>query len=76
MLTTHVDADVSTADAGELGGAAWTLGVAHPTGFPLDMLALLPLGSLAFRQSSGRTRTRWSARPSCRRSTSSPLCVS
>jgi hypothetical protein len=55
MLAAHVDADVSTGDAGELGGAAWTLGVAHPTGFPLDMLmlralALLPLGSIAFRE--------------------------
>lgn len=42
-------------DAGELGAAAQVLGVAHPTGFALDMLwlkawSLLPLGSLAFRQ--------------------------
>ena len=42
-------------DAGEIGAAAQTLGVAHPTGFPLDLLLLraatfLPFGSLAFRQ--------------------------
>ncbi|MEM6962797.1 MAG: DUF2723 domain-containing protein, partial [Myxococcota bacterium] len=42
-------------DAGELGAAGFRLGVAHPTGFPLDMLllrlsGLLPFGSIQFRQ--------------------------
>jgi hypothetical protein len=42
-------------DAGELGGAAVSLGVPHPSGFPLDMLllhaaSLWPIGPLAFRQ--------------------------
>jgi len=55
LLIAHADADVSGGDAGEIGGAAWTLGVAHPTGFPLDMLLLrlaacIPLGPLSFRQ--------------------------
>lgn len=41
-------------DAGELGVAAVTLGVPHPTGFAVDMLYLraagfVPLGSLAYR---------------------------
>lgn len=58
LLALHAEADVSAGDAGELGGAAWTLGVAHPTGFPLDLLllraaALVPLGPLAFRQNLG-----------------------
>ncbi len=44
-------------DAGELGAAAATLGVPHPTGFPLEMLWLhlasyLPLGPLGFRQNA------------------------
>ena len=55
LLGCFAGADVSGLDAGEIGGAALCLGVAHPTGFPLDMLllraaALLPLGPLAFRQ--------------------------
>ncbi len=42
-------------DSAELGAAAQSLGVAHPTGFPWDMLILrvggfLPIGSVAFRQ--------------------------
>ncbi|GMV44410.1 MAG: hypothetical protein AMXMBFR64_61260 [Myxococcales bacterium] len=46
--------DVWLRDAGQLGAASWSLGVAHPTGFPLVMVAgrlasLLPLGSLAWR---------------------------
>ncbi|MEY4583252.1 MAG: hypothetical protein RL701_7955, partial [Pseudomonadota bacterium] len=54
-LCLHASADVASGDAGEIGGAAWTLGVAHPTGFALDLLwlraaALWPLGSIAFRQ--------------------------
>lgn len=58
LLTSFARADVSGLDAGELGGAAWSLGVAHPSGFPLDMLLLrsfgmLPLGPLAFRQNLG-----------------------
>ncbi|MBU0552465.1 DUF2723 domain-containing protein [Myxococcota bacterium] len=41
-------------DAGELGAAAWELGVAHPPGAPLFILAhklvmLLPLGDIALR---------------------------
>ena len=41
-------------DAGELGSAAFSLGVAHPTGFPTWLLlaklaALLPFGQVAFR---------------------------
>ncbi len=46
---------VAFRDAGEIGAAAESLGIAHPTGFPLDMLLLrgashLPFGSIAFRQ--------------------------
>lgn len=42
-------------DAGELGAAGQLLGVAHPTGFAVDLLllrlaGLVPLGPLAFRQ--------------------------
>ena len=58
LLASFAGADVSGLDAGEIGGAAWNLGVAHPTGFPLDMMllraaALVPLGPLAFRQNVG-----------------------
>lgn len=54
-LSLCASADVSALDAGELGGAAISLGVAHPSGFPLDMLllhvaTLVPVGPLAFRQ--------------------------
>lgn len=54
-LSTSTSADVSMLDAGELGGAAVSLGVPHPSGFPLDMLllhaaSLWPIGPLAFRQ--------------------------
>jgi len=54
-LVLCASADVSSLDAGELGGAAANLGVPHPSGFPLDMLllhaaSLWPIGSLAFRQ--------------------------
>jgi hypothetical protein len=55
LLSLFASADVSSLDAGELGGAAAALGVPHPSGFSLDMLllraaTLWPLGSLAFRQ--------------------------
>jgi hypothetical protein len=58
LLGWQAGADVSGLDAGELGGAAFALGVPHPSGFPLDMLllraaTLLPLGPLAFRQNLG-----------------------
>lgn len=48
---------VGLGDAGEIGAAALDLGVAHPTGFPLDMMwlqlaRLVPLGSLGFRQNA------------------------
>jgi hypothetical protein len=47
--------DVGFRDSGEIGTAAHALGVAHPTGFAVDLLFLraasfLPLGSIAFRQ--------------------------
>jgi hypothetical protein len=47
--------DVGFRDSGELGTAAFGLGVAHPTGFAADLLVLrlfsfLPLGHIAFRQ--------------------------
>ena len=47
--------DVGFRDAGEIGAASFVLGVAHPTGFPLDLLLLklgawLPFGSIAWRQ--------------------------
>jgi tetratricopeptide (TPR) repeat protein len=47
--------DVGFRDSGELGTAAQILGVAHPTGFGIDLLALrlaalLPLGHIAWRQ--------------------------
>jgi hypothetical protein len=58
VLAWHAGADVAGGDSGEIGGAAVALGVAHPTGFALDMLllrgfALLPLGSLAWRENLG-----------------------
>jgi hypothetical protein len=58
VLAWHAGADVAGGDSGEIGGAAFALGVAHPTGFALDMLllrgfALLPLGSLAWRENLG-----------------------
>jgi len=58
VLTWHVGSDVAGGDSGEIGGAAFSLGVAHPTGFALDMLllrsfALLPLGSIAWRENLG-----------------------
>lgn len=41
-------------DCGELAAAAWCLGIAHPTGYPLYLLlaklfTLLPVGEVAFR---------------------------
>ena len=42
-------------DAGDMASSAWTLGVAHPPGYPLYVLlgrlwcALLPVGSVAYR---------------------------
>lgn len=42
-------------DSGDMAAAAWTLGVAHPPGYPFYVLAgrlwafLLPLGSVAYR---------------------------
>jgi tetratricopeptide (TPR) repeat protein len=55
LLGAHAGADVGAFDSGEIGGAAIALGVAHPTGFAVDMLllraaALLPLGPLALRE--------------------------
>lgn len=48
------DPAIAFGDAGELGAAASTWGVAHPTGFPLalvwtHLVELLPFGSIAFR---------------------------
>jgi hypothetical protein len=48
-------ADAGFRDSGEIGAAAFELGVAHPTGFPGDLLLLraasfLPVGSIAWRQ--------------------------
>ena len=50
-------ADVGFRDSGELGAAGFTLGVAHPTGFAIDLLllraaSLVPLGHVAFRQNA------------------------
>jgi hypothetical protein len=55
VLTGIAAPDVSYRDAGEIGTASFVLGVAHPTGFPLDMLllrlgAMLPIGPIAWRQ--------------------------
>ncbi|MDE2291009.1 MAG: DUF2723 domain-containing protein, partial [Elusimicrobia bacterium] len=42
-------------DSGDLAASAWTLGVAHPPGYPFYTLlghvwaALLPLGTVAYR---------------------------
>ncbi len=52
-----VPADVTMGDSGEIGSASYVLGVAHPTGFPFDLLLLrafvfLPFGSIPFRQNS------------------------
>ncbi|HMI90357.1 MAG TPA: DUF2723 domain-containing protein, partial [Polyangiales bacterium] len=49
--------DVGFRDSGELGAAGFALGVAHPTGFALDLLllraaSLVPLGHVAFRQNA------------------------
>lgn len=54
VLCLRAAPDVGYGDAGELSTAAVVLGVAHPTGFALDLLwlkaaSLVPLGSLAFR---------------------------
>lgn len=54
LLGTAASSDIGYGDAGELGTAAVVLGVAHPTGFAIDLLwlkaaSLLPLGHLAFR---------------------------
>ena len=48
------DPAIGFGDAGELGAAASSWGVAHPTGFPLALLwthlvELVPLGSIPFR---------------------------
>jgi hypothetical protein len=56
VLALRAPIDVGPRDAGELGAAAATLGVSHPTGAPFAMVlghaaSLLPLGSVAFRQS-------------------------
>jgi hypothetical protein len=53
-LCLRAASDVGYGDAGELGTAAVVLGVAHPTGFALDVLwlkaaSLVPLGSLPWR---------------------------
>jgi hypothetical protein len=50
--------DVGFRDSGELGTAGFGLGVAHPTGFAIDVLllrfwSLLPLGHVAWRQNLG-----------------------
>jgi hypothetical protein len=55
LLVWHASADLTPGDSGEIGGAGFDLGVAHPTGFPLVLLllraaALIPLGSIAFRE--------------------------
>lgn len=57
VLLSVVPGDAGFRDAGELGAASYVLGVAHPTGFPLDMLimragATVPLGSVALRQNA------------------------
>jgi hypothetical protein len=57
VLSWLASPDIGYYDSGELGSASFVLGVPHPTGFPLDMLilrlgALLPLGSVAWRQNS------------------------
>jgi Flp pilus assembly protein TadD len=49
--------DVGFSDSGELGAAAFGLGVAHPTGFACDLLllraaSLFPLGHVAFRHNA------------------------
>jgi hypothetical protein len=55
LMTCMASPSVGWRDAGELGSAAFQLGIAHPTGFPLVLLvshalaALLPLGDAAFR---------------------------
>jgi hypothetical protein len=47
--------DMTWLDAGELAAASWEMGIAHPPGFPLFVMAhksimlLVPLGDIAFR---------------------------
>src|SRR5208337_4452374 len=46
--------DINTGDGGELATAAWFLGTAHPSGYPLysmigKTLTFLPIGNIAFR---------------------------
>ena len=46
--------DVNTGDGGELATAAWFLGTAHPSSYPLYLMigktfAFLPFGNIAFR---------------------------
>jgi tetratricopeptide (TPR) repeat protein len=55
ILSWLVMDDVGFGDSGEIGTAAHVLGVAHPTGFAIDLLllraaSLVPLGHVAFRQ--------------------------
>jgi hypothetical protein len=55
-FTLHAAPSVTYRDAGELTAAAFLLDVPHPTGFPVDMLAvrlamLVPIGDVAFRAS-------------------------
>lgn len=54
VLLVGTPGDVWFRDAGQLTAASWSLGVAHPTGFPAVMLVgrlatLLPFGSIAWR---------------------------
>jgi hypothetical protein len=49
--------DVGFRDSGEIGSAGALLGIAHPTGFAIDILllrlaSLLPLGDVAWRQNT------------------------
>ncbi|MBF0506647.1 MAG: DUF2723 domain-containing protein [Nitrospirae bacterium] len=46
--------NINTGDGGELATAAWFLGTAHPSGYPLYLIigktfAFLPFGNIAFR---------------------------
>lgn len=53
-FTLHAAPSVAYRDAGELTAASFLLDVAHPTGFPVDVLLvrlamLVPIGDVAFR---------------------------
>jgi hypothetical protein len=70
LLVAHLAPGLYLRDSGELTTAAWSLGVAHETGFPLFCLlgklaSLVPLGEVATRLAALSGRARWRRGRSC-----------